>query len=237
MSSGLITLLITAASVGIIHTILGPDHYVPFIALAKACKWSKIKTTTITLLCGVGHVLSSVVIGMIGLTLGLAITSTKNIESIRGEIASWLLISFGLIYFVWGIKKVYKNKPHTHSHMHINGTTHEHAHIHKNNHEHVHEEINTVNVTPWILFIIFVFGPCEALIPIFMYTAATENLMNVILVTFAFGIATILTMLTVILFSLSGLQRIKLGKYEKYSYASAGFIILLCGVVIKVFGL
>ena len=237
MSSELTTLLITAASVGIIHTILGPDHYVPFIALAKACKWSKIKTTTITLLCGVGHVLSSVVIGMIGLSLGLAITSIKNIESIRSEIASWLLISFGLIYLVLGIKKIYRNKPHTHLHIHNDGSLHEHSHTHEINHEHVHEEINTANITPWILFIIFVFGPCEALIPIFMYTAATENLMNVTLVIFAFGIATILTMLIVILFSLSGLQRIKLGKYEKYSYASAGFIILLCGVVIKVLGL
>ena len=48
---------ITAASIGLFHTLLGPDHYLPFIVMAQARKWSLVKTTCITALCGAGHVL------------------------------------------------------------------------------------------------------------------------------------------------------------------------------------
>lgn len=36
MTQELGILLITAVSIGFFHTLLGPDHYVPFIAMAKA---------------------------------------------------------------------------------------------------------------------------------------------------------------------------------------------------------
>ena len=51
-------ILITAtASIALVHTITGPDHYLPFIVLAKAKNWSLPKTIIMTLICGVGHVL------------------------------------------------------------------------------------------------------------------------------------------------------------------------------------
>jgi len=63
----------TAATIGFVHTILGPDHYLPFIVLSKARQWSSVQTVMITFLCGVGHVLSSVVLGFIGIALGIAV--------------------------------------------------------------------------------------------------------------------------------------------------------------------
>ena len=73
MSNELLLLMATAASIGVVHTLLGPDHYVPFIVLAKARGWSLARTAGITVLCGLGHVLSSVVLGMAGIALGLAV--------------------------------------------------------------------------------------------------------------------------------------------------------------------
>lgn len=35
MTDNLTALTITAASVGFIHTLLGPDHYLPFIVMAR----------------------------------------------------------------------------------------------------------------------------------------------------------------------------------------------------------
>jgi len=65
MSSELVVLMVTAASVGLIHTLIGPDHYLPFIVMAKARKWSPLRTGWITLLCGLGHVGGSVVLGVV----------------------------------------------------------------------------------------------------------------------------------------------------------------------------
>jgi hypothetical protein len=59
-------LVITAASLGFFHTLLGPDHYLPFIMMSWARGWSGLKTGLITFLCGLGHICSSVVLGLIG---------------------------------------------------------------------------------------------------------------------------------------------------------------------------
>ena len=235
MSQDLALLAVTAASIGFLHTILGPDHYIPFIAMSKARNWSVKKTVLITSACGVGHVLSSVVIGLVGIGFGIAVSKLEIIESTRGEIAGWLLIGFGLAYLIWGFKKAFKNKPHTHIHLHENGTVHLHEHTHHQEHAHPHDS-KKKNITPWVLFTIFIFGPCEALIPILMYPAATQSISGLILVTTVFGFATILTMLSIIVISLRGINLLNFGKLEKYTHALAGGMILLCGLAIIFLG-
>ncbi|MEN8127405.1 MAG: hypothetical protein ABFR90_06325, partial [Planctomycetota bacterium] len=174
MNSEILLLCGTAASIGFIHTALGPDHYLPFIVMSRARKWSMAKSTWITFLCGLGHVLSSVVLGLIGVFVGIQVMKLKTFEAFRGSIAAWLLIGFGFAYCVWGIHRAIRNKPHRHVHSHGDSGEHEHEHSHTAEHAHVHPSKNT-NLTPWILFTIFVFGPCEPLIPLLMYPAAESS--------------------------------------------------------------
>ena len=100
MSNEISLLAGTAATIGLVHTIFGPDHYLPFIVLAKSRQWNIFRTLTITFICGLGHVLSSVVLGFIGLVIGVAVFKLETIESFRGEIAGWLLIIFGFTYLI-----------------------------------------------------------------------------------------------------------------------------------------
>jgi ABC-type nickel/cobalt efflux system permease component RcnA len=237
MSNELSILFITAVSLGFLHTIFGPDHYVPFIAMSKAGNWSMTKTIFITIIAGAGHVLSSIVIGMIGITFGLALHVLEDIESARGNIAGWALMCFGLIYFIWGIRYFVKNKKHTHFHFHADSIKHQHNHSHHGDHCHVHEETKTASLTPWILFTIFIFGPCEALIPILMYPAVNIGIGGLILVTCAFAITTILTMLIIVMLALKGIKFLSIEKYEKYSHAFAGALVFLCGFAVQVIGL
>ena len=58
--SEMYVLIMSAASLGVIHTLLGPDHYLPFIVLSKARNWSRPRTLWITFISGVGHVSGSV---------------------------------------------------------------------------------------------------------------------------------------------------------------------------------
>ena len=60
MDSQILVLAGATASIGFIHTALGPDHYIPFIALSKSQNWSKLKTVWVTALSGLGHVGSSI---------------------------------------------------------------------------------------------------------------------------------------------------------------------------------
>lgn len=237
MSSETIILLTTAATIGFVHTVFGPDHYIPFIVISKARKWSLIKTGIITFFCGIGHVLSSVILGFIGIALGISILKLKSVESFRGEISAWLLIIFGFTYFIWGIHRMIRNKPHTHIHIHENGKDHSHTHTHFENHSHFHEDSNHVNVTAWVLFVIFIFGPCEPLIPLLMYPAAEGSVASIIMVAIVFGLTTVGTMLTLVLLFHKLLKPNFMKKIERYSQPIAGLTILLCGIAIIFFGL
>ncbi len=93
-------LMITSASIGFIHTLLGPDHYLPFIVMSKARGWSLLKTTSITVLCGIGHVAGSIIIGSIGVLFGIALHKLELIESVRGDWAAWAFLVFGIGYLV-----------------------------------------------------------------------------------------------------------------------------------------
>lgn len=227
-------ILITAISVGFIHTLLGPDHYLPFIALSKTCKWGYKKTAIITLICGIGHVGSSVIIGLVGILFGISLDFLVNLESFRGDFAAWLLLVFGFTYFVWGLHIAFRKEAHTHTHKH-DILTHIHPHSHEE--EHIHLHTNKGVVASWSMFIIFIFGPCEPLIPIIMYPAAKMNIYYTVFVAAAFSITTLITMLTIVLISTFGLMRVDTEKFSKYSHALAGFTILVCGVMIKFAGL
>jgi nickel/cobalt transporter (NicO) family protein len=205
--------------------------------MAKAGKWSTTRTTWVTIACGIGHVLSSVVLGLIGIALGIVVSNLEFIESTRGEIAGWLLLSFGFVYLIWGIRRAYKNKPHTHIHLHSDGTKHEHVHTHTNEHTHVHETEKKPNLTPWVLFTIFIFGPCEPLIPILMYPAATESTFGLVVVTIVFSLVTIGTMLAVVLAVLRGIEFLPMKKMERYTHAIAGGFVFFSGVAIIFLGL
>jgi nickel/cobalt exporter len=227
----------TAVFLGFFHTLVGPDHYLPFIAMAKARQWPMRKTLTIAFFSGLGHVLSSVLLGFLGLALGIAVSKLEMAESWRGNAAAWLFIGFGFAYLVWGLHRAIKNKPHRHSHAHADGEVHEHLHEHESAHVHVHDLKKKANITPWILFTVFVFGPCEPLIPLVMYPAAKHSLLGVALVAAAFAAATIATMLTIIAFSSWGLRFVKLGPLERYAHALAGAAILLSGLAVRFLGL
>ena len=235
MNQQILILAITALSIGFFHTLFGPDHYLPFIVMSKARNWKIIKTLFITFLCGIGHVLSSIILGFIGIVLGIGVSKLEFFEGFRGNIAAYLLIGFGFVYFIWGIRKAIKNKPHTHLHSH-NNKKHIHTHTHSKQHSHIHDD-KKYNITPWILFTIFVFGPCEPLIPILMYPASQHNILGVIIVTLVFSITTISTMLAITFLSSFGLKFIPLGKLERFSHALAGGIIFLSGMSIQFLGL
>ncbi len=228
---------VTAASIGFLHTVLGPDHYLPFIVMARARGWSVVRTAWITLLCGLGHIGSSALLGLMGVAFGMAASRFAASESLRGSLAAWGLTGFGLVYFAWGMRRAWRQRPHTHWHHHTDGTAHLHEHRHAAAHVHPHAAEEARTLTPWILLTIFVFGPCEPLIPLIMYPAARHSLWGVGLVTGVFGAATILTMLTVVLVSTVGITLLPVRRLERYNHALAGATIMACGVAMEFMGL
>ena len=224
----IIMLSLTAASLGFIHTALGPDHYLPFIVLSKARNWSVPKTMWITFVSGVGHVGGSVLIGLVGIALGISLNKLTIIEGFRGDLVALLLIFFGLLYTIYGFHKFLKNGGHHHlPNFLIPGNLREIKHQVSHGLE---EKVDETKLTPWVLFIIFVFGPCEVLIPMLFIPAVQRSSLGIASVAFFFGIATIATMMLIVYLGHLGSSFLKFKSREKYMHLIAGLVILGAGL-------
>ena len=239
MSNELMALAGSAAFIGFMHTIFGPDHYLPFVMMSWARRWSGLKTAAVTFLCGLGHIGSSVLLGLVGVAVGVAIKKLEIVESYRGNLAAWAMLAFGLVYMIWGIRRAYRGRRHKHAHSHgsRNMREHEHEHDHSLEHSHVHDGQVKRSITPWALFVVFVLGPCEPLIPLLTYPAAKDSGFGLALVTIIFGAVTVATMLTVVMIARLGVNLVPLGRVQRYTHALAGGTIASCALGILVLGL
>ena len=225
-------LLGAAAAVAVTHTALGPDHTLPFVMLSRARGWSRARTVAVTIVCGIAHVLSSVVLGMVGLAIGAGLGWFQRAEGIRGDWAAWALVGLGAAYALWGVRRALRRssglEPHAHEghvHVHPGGTTHHH-------HSHHHDPS-----TFWALFIVFALGPCEPLLPLFLVPASRGDWMLAGVTAAVFGLVTIVTMAVLVLAAHAGLERLPLGKLERWSHAAAGTVIAASGLAILFLGL
>jgi nickel/cobalt transporter (NicO) family protein len=229
-------LLLGTAGVAVLHTLAGPDHYLPFIVMGRARKWSVARTVFWTTLCGLGHVGSSVVLAIAGVIFGYGLERVQFIEEIRGNLAAWAMIAFGAVYAAWGLKKAFRAQTHAHAHTH-GGAAHEHMHSHGGAHAHPHGETEGFTLTPWILFTIFVFGPCEPMIPLVMYPAIQGSWAEVWLIVGAFSALTVVSMLAVVMLVRQGIRFVVRPQLGRFSHALAGGTLCLAGCAIQFLGL
>ncbi|ASZ15031.1 sulfite exporter TauE/SafE family protein [Chitinophaga pendula] len=220
-------LLATAITISCIHTASGPDHYVPFIVLSRTRRWSIGKTILWTVLCGLGHVLSSLLIGLVGIFLGWQLSRFDAISEIRGGIAGWTLLWLGIVYLIWGIRSAWKNKPHKHFDIYDNGEMYVYEHQHGSAVVYPQQRFK---VTPWVLFAIFVMGPSEPLLPLLTYSGAQQSVQSIILLITTFTLFTVLTMVTMVLLGYFGFSLLKNNWIERYMAAISGAAVTVCGI-------
>jgi nickel/cobalt exporter len=204
----------TAVTVGSLHS-LAPDHWVPFAALARAQGWSAARTARITILCGFGHVTTSVLFGLTALVLGLELVATfgHRLESWGGL----LLVAFGLAYGIWGLRRAAGARLHGHVHHHY---------------DHVHD---ARRMTPWTLFLLACADPCVAVLPLIVATAPL-GAGKVATVAAIYEIATIGTMTALVLLAWRGAKAFRSAWLDRYGDAAAGGLIATLGIVLTAVG-
>jgi hypothetical protein len=208
-------LAIGAVTLGSLHTI-APDHWVPFAAISRAQRWSPGKTVRITALCGFGHVSVSVLLGILALVFGLEMLHVigQRMEAMAGL----LLITFGLVYGVLGVRRAAGERFHGHHHHHY---------------DHVHEPSA---MTPWALFLLFSADPCVAVIPI-LFAAAPLGWLRTAFVVSAYELATIATMVALVVPARAAAQHIHGNWISRYGDAAAGAVIATVGVFVVTLGI
>lgn len=219
-------LALAAMGVGALHT-LAPDHWVPFAALARARGWSRGRTARITAACGFGHVTVSVLLGVLALVFGLEVL--RLVGQRMEAIAGLLLIGFGLAYGLVGLRRAIRSHAHGHDH---HGHHHHHPHF---GGEHAHGARDVDTLTPWTLFLLFSADPCVAVIPI-LFAAAPLGAWRTTLVVGAYELATIATMVVLVLPAREAASRVGGPWAVRFGDATAGAVIASVGVLVAVFG-
>ena len=131
--------------------------------------------------------IGSIGLGFVGIALGTALGMMEWIESVRGSLAAWGLILFGLGYMAWSAKRLCQATEHGLGEGHDQGS-------------------KAGSLSFWSLFVVFALGPCEPLIPVLMVPAFDQDWWLVAQVAGLFAVSTIGTMLIMATLGTLGLR-------------------------------
>ena len=197
--STLLSALVTgAATVGCLHT-LAPDHWMPFAALGRANRWPAGRVVRTTVLCGAGHVTVSALLSLIAAYAGVQVF--ERLGARMAEQATFLLIVFGALYLMWGLRRSFSG----HHHRHWHGP-----------------------LTAGSLFVIFSMDICVALMPL-VFAALTKGTAAVAAVILTYELATIGTMVALVLLAHRGAERLHFPWIDRFGQALAGGVIVIVG--------
>lgn len=97
-------LLLAACGAGVLHTLAGPDHYLPLIATARAASWSERRALTTTVACGLLHCGSAFALLVVGMLCSVGVAALAPGESMRANLAASLMIALGIAVLVTALR-------------------------------------------------------------------------------------------------------------------------------------
>jgi hypothetical protein len=223
-----LALIGAAISIGAVHT-CAPDHWVPFAVLSRAEAWPARRTAAITAACGLGHVTASAALGLLALVFGREVFQLlgERLESVSGL----LLIGFGVAYAAWGLRDAVGGRRHAHAHVHC----HHHG-LSFTSHEPAAANDRRGRMTPWTLFLMFSADPCVAVIPL-IFASAPLGWVWTGLVILAYELATIGTMVVLVLPARAAAGLARGAWADRYGDALAGGVVALVGIVVAGLGM
>jgi threonine/homoserine/homoserine lactone efflux protein len=121
------TIALTGFTIAFFHAAI-PTHWLPFVITARAQRWNRNKTISVTALAGTGHVLFTALLGVLIAWFGIALHD--RIGAWFPWIAGGALLLFGLFY----VYRQLSGSGCGHSHLfggHSHHGTTPHLHVHE----------------------------------------------------------------------------------------------------------
>jgi ABC-type nickel/cobalt efflux system permease component RcnA len=223
----------TAIATAAFHTLI-PDHWLPFVLIGRARRWSLRTTAAVSGGSALLHTCLSVVLGLIAIRIGREATAAAGatLERVSGA----LLVVFGLAYAGWAWKKG--------GHFHPGG-----AMLHReeegpdcdghegdahSGHLHYHADRQLIEGAGGrgALYLALIVGlnPCVLVLPIIL-AAAQRGAKVIALVATAYSATTIALMVGLSMAGVAGARRFEPPGAARYMEALSGLLIAAVGVV------
>lgn len=238
--SGLL-LVLTVAAVGVLHTLV-PDHWAPIAVLARGQGWSRAQTARAAAGAGLGHVTSTLLLGLVVWAAGAAVAARYG--ALLDRAAAAALVGFGA-WIAWGgwrearetAAHGHSHLGHAHRHRHPDGTDHVHWHEHHDPHvvpsaggaAVVHEHAHGATGRTALLLILGSSPMLEGLPAFFAASRYGPGVLAVMALVFA--LATIVTYVVVSVAAIAGMERLALGPVERYGEFLSGAVVAAVGIV------
>jgi nickel/cobalt exporter len=233
-ASMLTTVAATGFTVAFFHAAI-PTHWLPFVLVARARRWSAGRTMGIAALAGLGHVVLTSLLGLVIARLGTALVETV------GRIFPWIvgtcLLAVGAYYFwrQWrggGICHHAVPGGHHHADEHCGHEEPEHSHWDS---ELKDSPLVAPGTGDWSavsgLFLMLTLSPCEGFLPIYL-SGVQFGWTGFAVLSGILAAGTLLGMLLFTWLTLRGLQGFKLRSFERNEAALLGGMFTLLGLIV-----
>ncbi len=198
----MIPLIAGSLFLSILHAII-PNHWLPILAIGKKEKWTLAQTTRVTLIAGLSHAVSTVLIGMALALLGS--TLADAVESFTAHIAPGMLIALGIFY-------IYQHSRHHHFHMHGNP-----------------EKVSQNRIIFSLALAMFL-SPCFEIEPYFLLAGA-QGFWFAAALAIGYTVITVAGMVTWVRITYKGLLKLNWHAIEHNAGIITGGILILTGVL------
>jgi putative Mn2+ efflux pump MntP len=199
--SDVISILVGSLVLSVLHALI-PNHWLPVLAISRKEKWTLAKTTTVTLVSGLAHAVSTAAIGIIIGLLGVQLA--EHLEHFTHIIAPVVLIGLGLFY-------IYQHHRHKHFHLHAESGS---------------SSANKVILT---LVLAMFFSPCFEIEAYFLMAGA-HGWSLVLLLALLYTVVTVTGMVIWVRLAYQGLYRLNWHRLEHNAGIITGITLVLTGV-------
>lgn len=204
----LISLLGGGFVAAFLHAAL-PTHWLPFVLVGRAQRWSLARVMTVAVTAGLAHIASTALVGSLIVAAGLALNAW--IGGLLPHLSAALLFIFGAFY----LARASLQKPIT-----ATGPEAE-----------VPEPAVSDRAAFWGLVLMMAVTPGEVLLPIYL-SSATEGVMALALLTVAFAAGTVLGMTLLAALASAGYSILRLERWARYEGAILGAALIVIGFLV-----
>ncbi|WP_447908757.1 hypothetical protein [Brevundimonas bullata] len=204
----LISLLGGGFVAAFLHAAL-PTHWLPFVLVGRAQRWSLARVMTVVVTAGLAHIASTALVGSLIVAAGLALNAW--IGGLLPHLSAALLFLLGAFY----LARASLQKPVT-----ATGPEAE-----------VPEPAVSDRAAFWGLVLMMAVTPGEVLLPIYL-SSATEGVMALALLTLSFAAGTVLGMTLLAALASAGYSILRLERWARYEGAILGVALILIGFLV-----
>jgi len=204
------TIFLALIAVTAVHALM-PTHWLSFVLVARAQRWSRAKMIEVVLLSGLGHVTTTTLVGLAAAALGKELHLRS--EKLGTPLPALILLAFGLYYLVVG----WRREGHRHC-----------------AHDHSEDPIMADKVAAWALFLEMTLSPCETLVPIF-FASGSLPWGTLVAMAIIMSLATVGAMCALAFVGYTGYQKLTFPWLEHNERLILGLIMILLGAFAYLF--